>query len=504
MLRNIIINTIIITVLLGTSVMANANSVHLDLEKKANSILEQKQNGLNLATVKELAVGEGVDVRIAYQRVLQAQKEISVARAQFFPYGTGLIFNYNAYAVWNSLILVELITSLPTKFYNVRRNRNLSTAQSYQLAALKENLKNEIAKIYYGVLKQESIIKLVELELKLLEKLYTTTDQRVSLGLSNGNDLLEVEQRVLSLRDDLLKFKAYHVREKEAFNNILSKSPRAGSLISLQPVKGFLTGDEVELSTSEMINLATNNSPEIKASKFLISAAFNQKRSSQWSLLSFSGIGFGYWGRVNVSRSRVREMELLSTRTENSIVNHVYTKQSEFNNSVNYLKSEIGILNETKAFMESSRDLFKAGEVALDVLLEAQIVYVKDYRETIMAHYSALASLDSLSRAVLTDLSISNPQSSAPAVATVNNKAKLVANLNGRRLKIWINNPSNIGIKKVVYDFDGNSLRDMTSTYSRKQFLIKIKTKRNFQPISGSYEIYFQDGTVQNSKFVIK
>jgi outer membrane protein TolC len=504
MLRNKIINTIIIPVLLGASVMANANSVHLNLEKEADSVLDQKTYGVNLETIKELVVGEGVDVRIAYQRVLQAQKEISVARAQFFPYGTGLIFNYNSYAVWNTLILVELITSLPTKFYNVRESKNLSTAQVYQLAALKENLKNEIAKIYFGVLKQEAIIKLVELELKLLEKLYVTTNDRVSLGLSTGNDLLEVEQRNLALRDDLLKFKAYHIREKKAFNNILSKNPREGSLISLQPVKELLNEEKVGLSTSEMINLATSKSPEIKASKFLISAAFNHKRSSQWSILSFSGIGFGYWGRVSISKSKVREMELLSQRTKDSVVNNVYTKESEFENSVNYLKSQMGILTETKSFMELSRELFKTGEVALDVLLEAQIVYLKDYRETVMANYSALASYDSLERAVLTELSNINPDTSAFVAATVDNKAELATNLNGRRLRIWIENSSNEAIKKVVYDFDGNSLRDMTSTYSKNKYLIKIKTRRNFQTISGTYSIYYQDGSVQNSKFVIK
>jgi hypothetical protein len=483
--------------------MANASSVHLNVEQKASSILDQKQSGINLAKAKELAVGEGVNVRMAYQKVLQAQKEISVARAQFFPYGTGLIFNYNAYAVWNSLILVELITSLPTKYYNVRRNRNLSTAQNYQLAALKENLKNEIAKIYYGVLKQEAIIKLVELELKLLEKLYSTTDDRVALGLSNGNDLLKVEQRVLSLRDDLLKFKAYHVREKEAFNNILSRNPKQARSIKLQPVNTLLTGSEASLSTSEMINLAKVNSPEIKASKFMISAAFNQKRSTQWSLLSFSGIGFGYWGKVRVSKSRLNEMHLLSERTENSVVNNVYTKESEFKNSVNYLKSGQGILSETKAFMKSNVDLFKAGEIALDVLLESQILYVKDYRETVMANYSALASLDSLGRSALTDLNVKTPvRVAAPVVNS--KKAVLSASQRGRRLKIWVKNPTNVRITKVVYDFDGNSLRDMTSTYSRKEFLVKIKRSRNAKTISGTYKVYFVDGTVQNNKFSVK
>lgn len=503
MLKNKIINTLILPVLLSTSFMARANSIHLGLEKKSESVLERKQNALSLEEIEQLAVGEGIDVRIAYQRLLQAQKEISVARAQFFPYGTGLIFNYNAYAVWNTLILVELVTSLPTKFYNVRRNRNLSTAQRYQLEALKENIKNEIAKIYYSVLKQEAVIKLVEMELKLLEKLYATTEERVSLGLSNGNDLLKVEQRVLGLRDDLLKFKAYHVREKEALNNILSKRSYEGKNIKLQPVKEFLTGDEMKLSIQEMISLATEKSPEIKASKFMISAAYNQKRSSQWSLLSFSGIGFGYWGRVQVSRSKLNEMHLTSARVKDTIVNQVYTRRSELESSIGYLNSGMGILSETKAFMNANLVLFKAGEIALDQLLESQIVYVKDYRETVMAHYSSLASLNNLSRTILTDLSVAPDSTEKNEISKVK-KAKLTASLKGRRLRIWVENSSSSKISKVVYQFDGNSLRDMTSTYSRRQFLIKIKTKRRFQPISGTYKVYFRDGTTETNKFLIK
>jgi hypothetical protein len=50
--------------------------------------------------------------------------------------------------------------------------------------------------------------------------------------------------------------------------------------------------------------------------------------------------------------------------------------------------------------MKSQLSQFKAGEISIEPLLETQIVYIKDFREMIMSHYTTLANLDSLERAV--------------------------------------------------------------------------------------------------------
>jgi hypothetical protein len=379
---------------------AMAGTVHLNLEKSANKVLEQEVNALSLEEIKNIVVNENLDIQISYQRLLQAQKDISVARAQFFPYGTGVLFNYKTYTVLNKLLLIELITSLPTKLYTVRENKNIRTAQSYSLKALTENIKNQVAELYYGVVKQNAMVDLVGIELELLEELISSTQASIAVGITTDESLVGLKLRALSLRDDYLKFKAYQAYENMALNVLLGRDPKTAGAVKLQPVATLIGHDDIKMSTENMVASAVANSSEIKAGKFLLSAAFNSKRSTQWSILSFKGLGFGYWGRIKVSKSVQKEMSLAVARTEDKIINQVYMKESSLKNSIDYQITEEKIFNVTRRFMNSRLGEFKAGEISIDSLLETQIVYIKDYREMIMSHYTTLANLDSLERAV--------------------------------------------------------------------------------------------------------
>lgn len=385
---------------------AMADTVHLNLEDYANKVLEQKANALSLDEVKNIVVNENIDIQISYQRLLQAQKDISVARTQFFPYGTGLLFNYKSYTVLNKLLLVELITSLPTKVYHVRENKNLRTAQSYALKALKENIKNQVAELYYGVVKQNAMVDLVEIELKLLEELISSANSRIDVGLITQQELVGLKLRTLSLRDDYLKFKAYQAYENMALNVLLGRD--VAQTVALQPVAKSFRHSDIKMSIDKMVATALDRSSEIKSGKFLVSAAFNAKRSTQWSILSFKGLGFGYWGQVKVSKSLQSEMNLGLARTKDKIVNQVYMQLSTLRNSIDYHASEENIFNVTSRFMNSKLNQFKAGEVSIEPLLEAQIMYVKDFREMIMSHYATLSNLDSLERAVQTSIKNEN------------------------------------------------------------------------------------------------
>src|SRR5690606_18025466 len=139
-------------------------------------------------------------------------------RAQYFPYGlgtVGILYYLNSF---NPLILVELVTSLPSKIYNVQKEKNLRMATVYSNKALALNIRNQVENLYYTVLKEESSLQLAELELYLLETIYSSMEERVALGLESSLELRNLELRILDIRDIVLKFQAYLVEEKSAFN----------------------------------------------------------------------------------------------------------------------------------------------------------------------------------------------------------------------------------------------------------------------------------------------
>ncbi|MAX66296.1 MAG: TolC family protein [Bacteriovoracaceae bacterium] len=512
-MKKISVSFFVLVTLLGQSLTTNAQTQSpFNIRQEVQEIFNQSEGDLSLEELQELAIGEGTDIKVAYQRLYQAQKDVAVARAQYFPYGTGLLFNYNAYAVWNTLIIVELITSLPTKFYNVRKNKNLRTAQAYGLTALKENIKNEVAKFYYNLLKQQSMLKLAKIEYKLLQKLYGVQKEHVLIGLINDSELLKTKQRLNSLKDDIFKFESYLVREKEALYTLISQGSLHFDHFSLKPIRQKLTHDSVELSLDMMLESAIENSPELDAADFMISAAFNEKRSTQWSLLSFSGIGFGYWARVNVSQSKLNEMYFARERAEDTIVNQVYTRVSEFENSINYLKTEDDILSETTHFMQTNFELFESELISLDKLLEAQILYVKDYRESVMAHYDSYISYSNLERAVMGQLNnISQPKNYVDSLAIASEDDALdgetgellASQRKDRKLRVWVDTKRAESIDKVVYQFDTETLKDMTSTYKQGRFEILIKLLKGTKSLSGQYQIYYTNGKTEIRNFKI-
>lgn len=181
-----------IVLLFVFSLSAIGSDEHLRALELTNKILENREGADSLEKVKELAAGENVDVRIAYERLYQAQQKIGQARATYFPYGIGEVLVLQATDFWNPLILTELVTSIPSKWFNVKRTHNLKNAEKHTLAALRENIKNEVANLYYETLKEEAIIDLARYELIMLEELMQALKVQVQTGIATQQDLDEL------------------------------------------------------------------------------------------------------------------------------------------------------------------------------------------------------------------------------------------------------------------------------------------------------------------------
>ena len=483
-------NILMVAVALILPLQGRANDLHLTLPEKTHEVLAPKANAMNLKQVNDMVVNDQVDLQISYERLLQAHKKIGEARAQYFPYGLGTVAAMYFLNVWNPLILVELVTSLPSKIYNVQSEKNMSRAQQFSNNALKENIKNQVAHLYYNVLKEESALKLGRMELVLLETLYKVTEERVLLGLSTEQELRSLEVRLLDLRDICLKFAGYLSAEKAAFNILISQNPTGGKFTELQTEGLFLNPSDFGL-TSEIIKLnALDRAPEITAAEYMITAASRAKSSTEWSILSFSGIGFGYWGRVQIAGSKVDQALLNHEQVKTTLSNQSYVINNSFHRNLDHLVSEQAVFNDTSMFFDAELARFTAKDIPLDRLVETGIVYIKDFRELVSAHYDSLKHLSDLERIALGDVRISSSE---------NDKVEVVySGLSNNKYSISITSEEEA--KSVEYVFDNNGFSPMTIYNHSTGFGIVLKLSQA-NNISGHANVTMKSGKIITKQF---
>jgi outer membrane protein TolC len=472
-----------------------ANDIHLSLEKRANEVLMPKQSALSLEQVQQMVANDDIDAQIAYEKLLQAQRKIGEARAQFFPYGLGTVGAMYLLNIWNPILLVELVTSIPSKVFSVQSEKNMSMAEKYSLAALRENVKNQIAHLYYDILKEEAALKLTKIQISLHETLLTAFQEKAALGLSNEQDVKSVERRLLTLRDAYLKFSGYLAVEKSAFNMMMARNPSEAKSMELQPVTDFLdTTQDKMMNVNGMISSAVAHSNEIMAADYMIAAASKNRKSIKWSILTFNGIGFGYWARVQVAGSQIREAQLNRQLIEENLVNQVYVAEKGFRSSLELLKSEQDLLADTEFYMNSEIARFKNDVIPVDELIETELIYLKDFNELLMAHYSSLIKLSDLDRVVMNETETSDKRVEAAVEVKMNNYKR-----NWYSLSLTTQKDSHI--KQVDYSFtDKMGLRPMTSYSSGNGFGVNLKL---YTPdsVEGTVTITYDNGSTATKTF---
>lgn len=483
-------NILMVAIALSLPLHGRANDLHLKVPEKSHEVLAPKANALTLKDVEAKLINEQLDLQISYEKLLQAQKKIGQARAQYFPYGLGTVAAMYFLNIWNPLILVELVTSLPSKIYNVQSEKNMKMAEYYGNEALKENIKNQVAHLYYNILKEESVLKLAKMELTLLETLYKVTEERVATGLATTQDLRSLELRILDLRDICLKFAGYLSEAKMAFNTMISQMPQEAKKIELQTAGMFLNPSEYGL-TSEILKMnAVDRSPEIVAADYIVTAATKSKNSTAWSVLSFNGIGFGYWGRMQVASSKIEQARLNRQLVEKNLENQAYITNNSFHRAMDHFVSEKDVFADTESFLEAEFAKFQAGEIALDKLIESEIVYLRDFREMVVAHYEALKKHNDLERLALNEVKGTESETDKIQVDFdhMNNS------------KYFLSVKSDEKIKSVEYVFDNAGLSTMTLTNKRTNFGLTLKLS-SATDFSGHVNVVFEDGSTLTKLF---
>ncbi|MAZ48377.1 MAG: hypothetical protein CME65_07430 [Halobacteriovoraceae bacterium] len=462
---------------------------------KTNEVLEQKETALNLEQVKELAAGENVDVQIAYERLYQAQSKIALARANFFPYGlgdVGIIYFTNSFT---NLILVELVTSIPSKWFAVASARHQRNAESWSLKALRENIRNQSALLYYNILKEESMLKLARFELNLMEELLQARTTEAEVGVRSAEELSSLRFRILNLRDEYLKFEGYLAEEKTAMK-ILLNMPYYENL-ELQPEASFLSAEDYNLNTESLALMAQQRSYEVKAAEQTVYAAYDSRRSAQWSILSFSGIGFGYLSNVRMERSRARDAELRLEAVRTTVYNNAYTRKSMLENSVDFFLAEKNISDTTESFVRGQLAEFSNGTLPVGELIESELYYLRDFRNMLRAHYNSLVRLDDLERIVLGNISTSELVS--------RDDFSITAEYVGSRIHFKFTDPNNrMGeVESATYSFLNQRQAPIKSFRKSENFSARVRARRINFPAQIEIKVVMHSGEVLKKRITV-
>lgn len=477
------------------SFQALAKEFALQILELTEAVLEEREGAISLEQAKELAAGDNIDIKIAYERLFQAQRKIGLARAQYFPYGLGdvaLIYFTNAF---QTLLLVEMATSLPSKWYSTKKEKHLRNAESWNLKALTENVKNQTALLYYNIVKEESMIRLTSYELKLLEELIAARTAEVEVGVYDAEKLNSLQYRFLNLRNEYLKFEAYLAEEKAAMKMLLNLPYQ--SKLRFQPVSTFLTRDDFDLDVESLALMAQNRSYEIKAAEQVVLAAYDSKRSAQWSILSFSGIGFGYLAKVRMEGSKIREAQLRLEATEGTVYNNVYSRASMFRSSVEFFLNEKVISDTTENYMKGQLEVFNKGELAVSELIESELYYLRDFRDMLRAHYNSFIRLDDLERVVqgnVDELLYADAQFSLTVEQDQYNTYFSLVDADGLIEEI----------ESVTYIFDNQNINDIKSFRSRSNFSVRVSSRRLTFPLEMKAKVIFRNGEIVTKKLRVR
>jgi len=487
----ILILTFAITINFG---FAQTNQNAVSALNIAKTVFDKKENAVNLEELKKLVIDDGADAQLAYERLIQAQKHIANARAQYFPYGIGTIASLYFFNSFSYLILAELITSLPGKIYTVQKYKQLRNAENHNLKATIANIKNQIANIYYNLLKEEALLKLSALELDLLREKIKSIEDQILLGLSTELALDDAKMKYYQVNKVHLRFKAYYLEERKALNLLLNRNFDMEP-IELQPVGDFLSKEMIKMSTEKFSAIAVNRSNEIKAAEYMAHASKHNVSAEKLSILSFAGIGFGYMGRVRIAKSERRNAEKRIEFVTKNIENSVYTKKSKLLNNIEIFQQDLDLYETTKSYVEGDLAEYKVGQLTLGDLIDTELIYLADFREMIRTHYDSLQSLDDFERVVMGDVFL-EPTNDSLIKVDLERKNKKVL------LKVK-SDLKNIVIISVRYVFERNLFYPMSSSHTSSDFSVSVKTNNEETLVIGQAFITLDNGEVITKNFKI-
>lgn len=379
--------------------------IYLDLVDRIDSMMNVKTGDVGINEIKNYAIKNNPTPKIGYERLYQARRRVEVAGYQMIPVRSGMALTVLLGAAEASgflapLLVADIVTSLPHKWHKYKSKEYLAEAEQNSMLAAQENLKNEVAKIYYNLLTQKALLETLEYEERLLGALADTIKSKHQYGLVGSGDYLKVVRRRFALKSELPQARSLLDLQISEFNQLLGV-PHGLVSFSLAHMNKELFPGDIENDVPMLVEGAKKRSYEMKSAYYSWLAAKRQKTSAQWRIFSFDGIGFDHGAKMEGAKSKIRYGEMKIRHLGYVVGNQVRFEHRNLINTIKFANSSHKIALLTRSETLRILGLYRSGRVDLEKLLRTELLFLEDFRKAVISHYKGYSKLDDVERLVL-------------------------------------------------------------------------------------------------------
>lgn len=277
----------------------------------------------SLREAKEELVRDSISVAVAYEKYIMAKEQSRAKTLDLLPSISVdlLIYDYN-YTILRSLI------PEPSRFFEASASKDLAKAAKVNQLVVTRNLLADLEKSFFLIKYNEEVVESMRATLAVKEELLTRTQEAYDLGGVDYADVYTARRDVIKSQTELYNTMEIVSAEKFALKLILSRKDPTESL-TLESTGFYNEGLNYPANVETAMEVAVANSKEVESYNHLINAAVKAKKGETWSWLSWTGVGFDYFAKVEISKANVRKVEHERKQAIYNIRNKVATLYSK-------------------------------------------------------------------------------------------------------------------------------------------------------------------------------
>lgn len=485
-----------VLLLISNLAYADIGAPVYNLETNLDNILKAKADTVKLEEVQALAKNNNVDLDVALENYFIAKKQVSVARAAFNPVTTGHLLGISMGLSYTWIPLaVEAVLSIPTKIYNVEKNKYLARAQSQNVADFRNVLRNEVAHLYFETLTHKAILESIDLESQILNDQLTSWEQKQV----SKERLAELQKWMLRLSLERTDIYKVHLEEVMALNILLNTQELSEynlAAVTEAVSKEWYSG--IDLSTK--VDSSVSSNPKYLSAVNLEQAANKNVKSVKWSIIAPSGISLAYKSNVRIAKNDKEVARLRRISAWETLKSNVYLRRNNLDSSVNVLKNYTLVSDVSKDVFRDSLAMYELGQLSEDNVIETALTTIRDFRSKIVAHYSAYSTYDDFNYSLNYSLKskktttegetteVQNPETTKPTETESSDGSKVLTaadfkvlvNVDGNSLKVKLVSDYLDDVYEVDYIFNSKRFSNKSSVDSKDDF--KVNVKKLFMP----------------------
>jgi outer membrane protein TolC len=351
---------------------------------------------LSLEELKTEVLKNNLDIKVQYEKYYQAQKGVSVAYGQFLPSANINLVNVNA-----TLAILQSVVPTPSNWFIYQSSKELQVAEKFTTESIKLNILEGLTINYLNLKHQEAVMASLVEQQELLTSVLQAQKNKEGLGLATANDVFLAKRNLLQHKQDIFSLNTLMAAEKQALMIALNKSPNEELTLAALPAEHSIPG-----TSTEGIDLAIKNSPELRSYAFQAEAAKYMVASKKWSFISFNGIGFDYSANLAIERSNSRIIDLKADQIELKIRNQVYSSYDELDILNQRIELQEQVVTSTHDLDQRNTELYQSDMLSLNKYLDSKKALSSEERALIKLQMDRRVKIAQIERLLGLDASL--------------------------------------------------------------------------------------------------